>query len=144
MQMVSVMNSGKDAAGILKLGPMLLSMVVPWLRNKVPTWANTAENIRLVSQIGIWRSRSFTSSTWVTVQSRHGFIGVSVVTAGTSPLAACISEDSSSVVAVAALSRNLQLQMSERLVVDVFMRHAYRIIKVVRFQVRSCMRTSLK
>ena len=72
MQMVAVMNKGMDAAGISKLGPMCRSIVVPWFKNRVPTWANTAENIRLVHQIGSIRTNNFTSSTWVTVHTCQG------------------------------------------------------------------------
>ncbi|EFJ29510.1 hypothetical protein SELMODRAFT_410480 [Selaginella moellendorffii] len=48
MQMVRVMKSVKEAAGIWNR-PRCRSMVSPWLRNKVPTWAKTLLKMRSFS-----------------------------------------------------------------------------------------------
>jgi hypothetical protein len=72
--MENVTKKDMEAAGISKLPLTCLSSVVPWFRNRVPTCANTTENIKLVTQMGSMRTKSFTSSTCVTVHSLQGLL----------------------------------------------------------------------
>lgn len=97
---VRVTNRGMEAAGIWKWDPSCLFNVVPWFRNRVPTWANTAENIKLVTQMGSIRTSNFTSSTCVTV---HSLQGLGFITSSNRNTRSC------STVGKAALSRNLQI-----------------------------------
>ncbi len=60
------------AAEILKWGPIDKSIVVPVDKKKLDDWATATRNMRVKTQIGITLTSSFTSSTCVTVQRRHG------------------------------------------------------------------------
>lgn len=72
---------------------MDLVIVLPCLVKYVPSWAITTANMRQLNQMGMsWRT-SFTSSTWFTEQSLHGFL---------------FSLEASFSSMITALSRNLQ------------------------------------
>ncbi|BAS70334.1 Os01g0142875 [Oryza sativa Japonica Group] len=86
---VSKMES--DAAGMEKCGPMLASSVFPWRTNMVLICPYTVANTIPLAQIGSSRTTLFSSSTCVTVHSRH---------------ADAFAADLSSGVSTAALSRH--------------------------------------
>jgi hypothetical protein len=94
---LNVSNMESDAAGMLKLGPMLTFMTVPCSTNRVDICAYTVANTMLEAHIGRSRIMIFTSSTCVIEHSCQGL--------GCTPLTLSL------VVRVAALSRNLPLQI---------------------------------
>lgn len=60
------------AGGISNFGPIFRSRAVLCLMKNVAVCATQVPNAREVSHMGIMLSRSFSSSTWVTVASLHG------------------------------------------------------------------------
>ena len=67
-------NRDSEADGILKLGPMCWSIVLPCSTNIVPIWLYTVEKTIPDAQIGSSLIRDLSSSTWVTVQSLQGSV----------------------------------------------------------------------
>ena len=95
-----VENAKRETGGTRKWGPILLSMVLPcFIKNDVLCDSVAIPKVKQENQMGTILNITFVSSTWVTVQTFHGF-GFTLPC-----VSVCHSEESCTI--MAALSRNL-------------------------------------
>jgi hypothetical protein len=83
----------RDAGGNLKWGPMVWSMVEPSSTEKVSICDNAVHTTIVLTQMGKNRSSIFTSSTCVTVHSRHGLTPPSFKPSATAALSRNLRTD---------------------------------------------------